>query len=137
MDPIRPDVSPNPEGAPFWAALAEHRLDLPWCVDCDAAFLYPRVLCPACGSRDVVWRTASGRGTLHSFCVLTRPAVPGLREAGPLATGLIELAEGPRVLAFLRDFPEDPELIGCDVPVRAAYVDVPDGATLLAFEPAG
>lgn len=135
MDLIRSEVSPNPEGAPFWAALGEHRLDLPWCVDCDAAFLYPRVLCPACGSRDVEWRTASGLGTLHSFCVISQSAVPGLKEAVPLATGLVALAEGPRVMAFLRGFPEDPELIRCDVPVRATYVDGADGATLLAFEP--
>jgi len=132
---LEPTLTPNPEGRPFWAALAEHRLVIPRCDACGRAFFYPRALCPHCGSRDVYWFPAAGRGTLYSFCVLHHSAVPGLSGALPLVTGLVDLDEGVRVTAFLIGFPEDPEQIRCGSLVEADYVDLPEGGSLLAFRP--
>ena len=132
----RPLVSPSPDAAPFWTALSEHRLVVPRCGGCDTAFFYPRVLCPSCGGRDVGWSAASGRGTVYSFCVIHRSSVPGLDDAVPFVTGLVDLAEGPRVMAFLRGFPDDPEQIRCGAPVVVDFVDVDDGQAVLAFRPA-
>ena len=50
---LQPVISPSPEAMPFWEAATQHRLELPFCRACDAAFFYPRPLCPTCGSRDV------------------------------------------------------------------------------------
>jgi uncharacterized protein len=128
-------ASPSPDAVPFWKALGEHRLVVPRCGACNRAFFYPRVLCPHCGSRDVYWVEASGRGTVYSFCVVHHSSVPGLADAVPFVTGLVDLEEGPRVMAYLRGFPDDPEQIACGTPVQVAFVDVPEGQTLLAFTP--
>jgi uncharacterized OB-fold protein len=131
----RPVVSPSPDAAPFWKALSEHRLVVPRCGACQHAFFYPRVLCPRCGSRDVYWVGASGRGTVYSFCVVHHSSVPGLAEAVPFVTGLVELDEGPRLMAFLRGFPDDPEQIRCGSAVTVEFLDVDDGQAVLAFRP--
>jgi uncharacterized OB-fold protein len=133
---LNPVLSPSPEGDPFWAAVAEHRLILPRCDACGRLFFYPRALCPHCGARDLEWVPASGRGTLHSFCMLFHSGAPGLAEALPLTTGLIDLEEGVRVMAYLVGFPENPEQIRCDTPVEVDYVDVAGGGAVLAFRPA-
>ena len=40
---------------------------IPKCHACGKPFLYPRVLCPFCPSRDIGWVQASGRGRLYPF----------------------------------------------------------------------
>ncbi|HET8559612.1 MAG TPA: Zn-ribbon domain-containing OB-fold protein [Marmoricola sp.] len=129
-------LHPSPEGTHFWQALSEHRLELPRCVTCGRPFFYPRALCPHCGSRHLEWFVASGSGTLHSFCVHYRSAVPGLQGAVPFATALVDLDEGPRVMGFLHGLPEDPDAIRCGTRVRAEYLDTGSGRTLLAFRAA-
>lgn len=132
-DGLRPIVSPAPDGERFWAAAREHRLELPHCESCDLTFFYPRVLCPRCGGRALQWRESPGTGTLHSFCFQYRSAVPGL--AGPFATALVDLDEGPRMMGFLVGVPDDPEQIRCGIRVVADFVDVDDGQAAVAFRP--
>lgn len=133
---LRPVISPSPDAAPFWDAAARHALVLPHCLDCDEPFFYPRALCPTCGSRNLTWVTASGRGTLHSFCVQYHCDLPGLTESVPFVTALVDLAEGPRMMGFLLDPPDDPEAISCDVAVTVEFVDLDDGHAAVAFRTA-
>jgi uncharacterized OB-fold protein len=133
---LQPIISPSPDGARFWAAAARHRLELPYCPSCACAFFYPRAFCPTCGSREITWIEASGRGTLYSFCVHYQSSVPGLIEGVPFATALVDLDEGPRLMAFLVGVPGDPELIRCGVDVEVEFLDLADGHTVLAFRPA-
>ena len=132
---LQPVLSPSPEAAPFWEAARQHRLQLPFCKACEAAFFYPRPLCPTCGSRDVEWVAARGTGTLHSFCVQYKSAVPGLTEAGPFVTALVDLDDGPRLVSFLVGAPANPELISCGTRVEVEFLDLDDGHTLVAFRP--
>lgn len=132
---LQPIMSPAPDGARFWEMAARHRLELPYCASCRRAFFYPRILCPTCGSRDITWVRATGRGTLYSFCVHYQSSVPGLAEAVPFATALVELEEGPRMMAFLVGVPADPERIRCGVAGEVEFLDLADGHTALAFRP--
>jgi uncharacterized OB-fold protein len=132
---LQPIISPSPEAARFWDAAAQHRLEIPNCNACDAAFFYPRPLCPRCGSRDIGWKKARGTGMLHSFCVQYRSSVPGLTQAGPFVTALVDLDEGVRLMSFLVGVPPDPELISCDIRVEVEFLDLPDGHTVVAFKP--
>jgi uncharacterized OB-fold protein len=132
---LQPVVSPSPEAAPFWDAAAQHRLKIPNCNACDAAFFYPRPICPRCGSRDIGWLEARGTGTLHSFCVQYRSSVPGLTEVGPFVTALVDLDEGVRMMSFLVGVPADPEFITCDTRVEVQFLDLPDGHAAIAFKP--
>jgi uncharacterized protein len=80
---------------------------------------------------------ASGRGTVFSFVVHHAPKVPG--RTVPFVIALVELEEGVRMLGELRDV--DPGKVEIGMPVRATYIDFPDGPTgpawtLYAWEPA-
>jgi uncharacterized OB-fold protein len=79
---------------------------------------------------------ASGRGTVFSFVVHHAPRVPG--RTLPFVIGLVELEEGVRMLGELRNV--DPVAVEVGMPVRATYIDFPEGKTgpawtLYAWEP--
>ena len=80
---------------------------------------------------------ASGKGTVFSFVVHHAPQVPG--RTLPFVIALVELTEGVRMLGELRGV--DPAKVEIGMPVRATYIDFPDGEsgpawTLYAWEPA-
>jgi hypothetical protein len=57
-------------------------------------------LCPQCRSFETEWITSSGRGVIYSYTVVrhqTHPAFPA-----PYTVLLVEMEEGPRIIAQLR-----------------------------------
>jgi uncharacterized OB-fold protein/acyl dehydratase len=79
---------------------------------------------------------ASGKGAVFSFVVHHAPKVPG--RTLPFVIALVELEEGVRMLGELRNV--DPATVEIGMPVRATYIDFPDGDsgpawTLYAWEP--
>jgi uncharacterized protein len=79
---------------------------------------------------------ASGKGTVFSFVVHHAPKVPG--RTLPFVIALVELEEGVRMLGELRNV--DPDTVEIGMPVRATYIDFPEGSsgpawTLYAWEP--
>jgi 3-oxo-4,17-pregnadiene-20-carboxyl-CoA hydratase alpha subunit len=79
---------------------------------------------------------ASGKGTVFSFVVHHAPKVPG--RTLPFVIALVELEEGVRMLGELRNV--DPATVEIGMPVRATYIDFPEGKsgpawTLYAWEP--
>jgi len=82
------------------------------------------------------YAVASGKGTVFSFVVHHAPKVPG--RTLPFVIALVELEEGVRMLGELRNV--DPAKVGIGMPVRATYIDFPEGDsgpawTLYAWEP--
>jgi uncharacterized protein len=82
------------------------------------------------------YQIASGNGTVFSFVVHHAPKVPG--RTLPFVIALVELEEGVRMLGELRN--GDPASVEIGMPVRAMYVDFPEGEsgpawTLYAWEP--
>lgn len=80
---------------------------------------------------------ASGKGAVFSFVVHHAPKVPG--RTLPFVIALVELEEGVRMLGQLRNV--DPAAVEIGMPVRATYIDFPEGEsgpawTLYAWEPA-
>jgi uncharacterized OB-fold protein len=130
-----PRISPAPVAAPFWEAAARHELVLPFCGACEAFFFYPRVICPRCGSREVQWRQATGRGRVHTFCIHHQSQLPGFRDAVPFVTAIVELEEGPRLMTFLAGVDPDPAAIRCDMQVEVAFTELDDGQVLPVFRP--
>ncbi|GAB3576818.1 OB-fold domain-containing protein [Amycolatopsis endophytica] len=76
------------------------------------------------------WVVASGRGTVHSFVVHHRPAVPGKKL--PFVIALVELEEGVRMLGEL--IGADPAEVHIGQPVTATFVRVDDDLTLPAWK---
>ena len=61
MDLERPLPTPiTPECRPYWEGARDGKLMIPKCRACGKPFMYPRVACPFCASRDVGWVQATG-----------------------------------------------------------------------------
>ncbi len=137
MTPTGPLPTPVPEvtseTAGFWSATAEGTLLLPRCDHCDSVIWYPREFCPACGSLEVTWIPASGRGTVYSFTIIRRP-VPPYEGAAPFVVAYVELEEGPRVLTNVVDC--DVEEVEIGMPVEVVFHDTGEGSALYRFRPA-
>ena len=105
------------------------------CVDCGAAQFYPKVTCTTCGSSELGWEEASGKGTLHTYTVARRATHPAFEGAGPYVVAVVELAEGPRVTTNIVEC--DLEDIRVDMAVELIW-DEPgeDGICLPLFRPA-
>ena len=103
----KPVPVPTPETQPFWDGCAAGELRIQRCADCGRPYFYPRPVCPACGSRDVEWFTASGRATLYSYVINHRPA-PGFEDDAPYAIAVVELDEGPRMMTSIVGLPATP-----------------------------
>jgi uncharacterized OB-fold protein len=89
----------SPDGAPYWRAAAEERLELQCCADCGTYRFPPSHLCRQCGSDAADWREVSGNGTIYSFTIVHRAPTPEFRAHVPYVVALIDLAEGPRMMA--------------------------------------
>ena len=130
----RPRPTPSPTTEAFWAATAEHRFLLQRCRACDALQFYPKATCTSCGSSQLDWEPASGRGTVHAFTVARRATHPAFEGAEPYVVAIVELAEGPRVTANVVDCPVDDVRVG--LPVELTW-DEPgdDGIKLPLWRP--
>ncbi|CUR58356.1 conserved hypothetical protein [metagenome] len=117
----------TPETATFWEGCAVEELRLQWCGRCEAHYHYPRPACPTCGLDDqVIWRVASGRGTLHSYVINYLPT-PGFEPGVPIVIALVELDEGPRMMTNIVGVDPDPEQLELDMPVVVNFVQRGEG----------
>jgi uncharacterized OB-fold protein len=126
----------TPEARPYWEGARDGKLMLPWCQGCGRPFFYPRVMCPACGSRDLVWRQASGRGRLHSFAIAHQILNKAFTVKTPVVLAMVELEEGPRLLTNLVDVAADPGALRCEMPVEVVFERLTAEVALPMFRPA-
>ncbi|MCY4449075.1 MAG: Zn-ribbon domain-containing OB-fold protein [Chloroflexi bacterium] len=126
----------QPESDYYWEKAQAHELWLRRCDACEQAYFYPRDFCPHCGSRDVSWVQASGRGTLHTFAIVHRAPVPAFRDHVPFVVAMVDLEEGPRIPTNLTGVEPDPAHIQVGMAVEVAFADVTDDITLPVFRPA-
>jgi hypothetical protein len=127
----RPRPAVTRDNAFFWEGIAEGRLLLQRCV-CGRLRHPPGPVCPACRSFEWTAVPASGRGRVYSFVVVHHPAIPPFAYPNPI--GLVELAEGPRMVANLVGV--SPEAIRMGMPVVCEIVEVEPGFRLPLFRPA-
>lgn len=112
--------SPTPETAPYWEGTALGELRLQRCRACATAFFYPRTSCPRCGTTDVVWERASGRGRLHTY-VISHRAAPGYEDEVPYAIAVVELDEGPRMMSNIVGIDNTPESLVLDMALQVEF----------------
>ena len=131
MDLQRPLPTPiTPEAKPYWDGAREGKLMVPKCKACGKAFLYPRVLCPFCASRDIAWIQASGRGKLFSFEIAHQILNKAFKVKTPVVLAMVELEEGPRMLTNLINCEADPKKLRCDMPVEVVFEKQTDEISL-------
>ncbi len=93
---------PTAETLPFWEGCASGALRYQACVACDHAQFPPRRHCLRCGTDELVWKPAAGRGVVHSFTVVHRAPLPVFKAQVPYVIALIDLAEGFRMMMNIR-----------------------------------
>ncbi|MGW2049251.1 bifunctional MaoC family dehydratase N-terminal/OB-fold nucleic acid binding domain-containing protein [Streptomyces sp. NPDC001858] len=126
---LRPRPVVNRDNAGFWEGVRDHRLLLQRCAAC-AVLRFPWLPgCQSCGSPE--WDTveACGEGTVFSYVVMHHPPFPAFDP--PYAIGLVELAEGVRMVSNVVGTPYDKVRIG--MPVRLEFREYDDELTLPVF----
>lgn len=128
--------SPTPEIAPetarFWAATLEDTLLLQRCTACDTVVFYPRFVCSACHSTELVDFEASGRGSVYSYTV-TSKGILEYADAGAYVLAMVELDEGPKMVTNIVDC--DPGDIEIGQPVEVVFHRTEGEAALPRFRP--
>ena len=94
------DAYGDPLSQPFWEAAERHQLVIQRCAGCGVHQFYPRPFCLQCDGA-VEWVAARGTGRIYSRTTVRIPA--GLDLELPYVAAIIELDEGPRILATLTD----------------------------------
>ncbi|WP_241740951.1 bifunctional MaoC family dehydratase N-terminal/OB-fold nucleic acid binding domain-containing protein [Streptomyces sp. L2] len=129
---LRPRPVVNRDNAGFWDGVAAGRLLIQRCTAC-GTLRHPWLPgCNACGGPD--WDTveASGEGTVYSYVVMHHPPFPAFDP--PYAVGLIELAEGVRMVSNVVGVPYDKVRVG--MPVRLQFRSYDDELVLPVFRAA-
>lgn len=102
---LKPEF-PKPEitelNRPYWDALRLGHLVVQRCA-CGHVWLPARRECPSCLQPGATWQRVSGRGRLHSWVVYHTAYHPAFANRLPYAVALVELDEGPRLLAGVID----------------------------------
>ena len=119
--------------APYWAAARERQLVIQRC-ECGRLAHPPVASCPRCHGSHFTWSQMSGRGSVYAFTVVHHSVHPVTAGAIPYVLVLVELDEGPRILANLRHY--DPENLRVGLPVQAIFEELDDAVTLPQFAPA-
>ncbi|MFI1884997.1 bifunctional MaoC family dehydratase N-terminal/OB-fold nucleic acid binding domain-containing protein [Streptomyces jumonjinensis] len=127
--PRRPRPVVNRDNAGFWAGVAAHRLLIQRCSGCGTSRFPWLPGCGTCGSAEWDAFEASGEGTVYSYVVMHHPPFPAFDP--PYAVGLIELAEGVRMVADVTGVPYDKVRIG--MPVRLEFLRVDEEWELPVF----
>ncbi len=116
-------MTEQPESTPaetleshFWKAACAGRIELQRCPACRQLRYFPAPVCPSCLGADGVWEALSGRGSLHALTTIERAPSAGYASEVPYTVAMIDLVEGPRVMARLdidpaQRLPADTEVI--------------------------
>ena len=132
---MKPRPRITPDAKPFWDALRERRLLLPYCTACGKPHLPPGPVCPFCFAVRLEWRPASGRGQLSTWTVVHKAWFPAFEADIPYNVVQVELAEGPRLTANVVGIPNEELEVG--QPVEIVFDDVTPELTMPRFRPSG
>jgi uncharacterized OB-fold protein/acyl dehydratase len=135
--PADPDARPAPDADPalrprpginrvnqaLFDGYRAHELRIPKCSACGRLFFPPLPRCSECGSFDIGYVVASGRGTVYSYTAVHYPQVPGFRY--PVVTALVELAPlDGQTVRFVADMVGvTPETVSVGMPVELDWLD--------------
>lgn len=113
----------------FWEGVDGGELRIQRCASCGTLRHPPRPMCAKCQSIEFDWIVSTGQGTIYSYVVLHRPAVPPFSYPNTLL--LVELEEGTRLVSSLID--ADGSEVHIGLPVEMEIVEVDPGLKLPLF----
>ena len=116
----KPAPKPTPESQPFWDGANSGQLRIQKCVTTGKHFFPPRRYSPFTVGGETEWVDASGRATLYSY-VINQRAAPGWENDGPYAIAVVEVEEGPRMMANIVGIENTPENLVLDMPLQVQF----------------
>jgi len=116
----------------FYEHCKNHELRFQRCKLCGTWRHVPRDMCAKCGSWEWQWVKSSGRGELLTWTVVTLPMQPTFAAEVPYAVTLIEMEEGPRIVARIVD--AAPKDLRMGMPVEVIFDAVTPEVTLPRFK---
>jgi uncharacterized protein len=134
MPAAKPVPFPRGEEQSWFDAARNGHLLYQQCAVCGGVPSYLRALCPVCWSSALVEKASAGRGVVYSFTIQYRPGGPGFADDVPYTLVLVDLEEGFRVLADLRDCP--PQSLAVGLPVKVFFDEAAPDLVLPRFRPA-
>jgi uncharacterized OB-fold protein len=96
------------QNEPFFAALAEGRLQLQRCTECGHARYPVAPACPRCGVTDARWDELPGTGSVHSWIRYRKSYLPEFEPLMPYVVLCVALDDGPRMFGRLAGAEGDP-----------------------------
>ncbi len=124
----------TPTSEEYWAGARRGELLYQSCSDCGAHNFPPRAHCGTCGSSELSWKTASGKGTVYTYTVSHRAPHPVFSDSCPLVIAVVELEEGPRMMTNIVDC--DPESVSVGMSVQVTFEGIDDSEVVLPlFKP--
>lgn len=123
----------NEWARPFWDFAKERKLYLQECITCSKHIFYPRIACPFCGSQEIEWVQASGKGKLYTFTVVENNAPSAFQSDCPYVVAIVQLEEGVQMLTNIVDC--NPYKLKFDMPVEVTFDQLNDEFTLPKFKP--
>lgn len=116
----------------YWVATLDGRLLIQHCDECGHTQFYPRVLCTNCGELEPHYVESEGIGTVYAYTVCHVPGEPGFADRTPYVVAVVELEEGPRLLALVDGDADD---ISIGTPVSVTFWRISDDAAIPVFVP--
>lgn len=132
----KPLPKATPETQEFWDGLKRHELRVQQCNDCGKTYLYPRPFCPreGCHSRNVEWKTQTGKGSLATY-VIASAGHPAFAADAPYVIAVVELDTGARLMTNIVNLSEpSADKLPVGSAVEIVYTDVNDEVTLPHFQ---
>jgi uncharacterized protein len=130
-----PALLDDPLVAAFFDGAAVGELRIQRCQSCGLYVHLPRPVCRRCLSFDLAFERVSGKATLYSFTIATKPFHPFFVDRMPLILATVALVEqeGLHVLTNLVDIDESD--IRMDMAVEVAFRSLSDSITIPVFIP--
>jgi len=104
---------------PYWESCREGVLRLQRCGACDLLRYPIAAICPTCLSTELEWEKVSGRGEVFSFIVFRHAYNAAWKDRIPYTVAIVQLPEGPRVLATIVE--TAPEDVHVGLPVEVIF----------------
>jgi uncharacterized OB-fold protein len=77
----------------YWAGAARQQLVIQRCLGCRRFHHLPTSRCSDCGSGELTFESVSGRGTIHTYAIISDARTPAFTARQPYAIVTVELDE--------------------------------------------
>jgi hypothetical protein len=121
----------DPDMAPFWAALREHRVTAQRCTNCGTLRFPALPICDTCLDEGFGWVDVAATGTVWSYVVYHRAFHEGFANDVPYVVAIIENDDGLRYTGRILSERDD---VSVGAPVKAVFADETSTFTMLHWE---